>query len=165
MHAVVNWTSVSTRRQWSSEFWDALEDHDDAKIQAVMVQEWRFSQRLQLSNILDVLWGHDQVSMEICTSRPWLCALVGSNWIGLEIVLEPTIEQVWRCYWRPWSSEIGGVPGGSQAGGGSLGGRRKGSSDSIHWITCNCWNIENSVQHDLPRDEKLAGSRRQSVLG
>jgi len=41
--------------------------------------------------------------------------------------LEAIIERVWRCTWRPSSSEIGGVLGGGQSGGGSLGGRRNGS--------------------------------------
>jgi len=35
----------------------------------------------------------------------------------------------------------------------------------MHWLTHNCGNVENSVQHGLPRDERLAGSRRQSILG
>jgi hypothetical protein len=28
-----------------------------------------------------------------------------------------------------------------------------GSGDSIHWLTCNCANVENCVQHDFPRKE------------
>ena len=35
----------------------------------------------------------------------------------------------------------------------SSGGRRDGSGDSIHWLTCNWANVENWVQHGLPRDE------------
>jgi len=67
------------------------------------------------------------------------------------------IERVWRCTWRPWSSEIGGVPGGGQSGGGSLRERIDMSSDSIHRSTCNCGNVENWVQDFLPRDWLGAG--------
>jgi len=40
-----------------------------------------------------------------------------------------------------------------------------GSLDSIHWSTRNCGNVENSVQHGTLGAERLAGSRRQSILG
>jgi len=60
--------------------------------------------------------------------------------------------------WRLWSSEIGGVLGGNQSGW-----RRDGSWDSIDWLSCNCGNVENWVQHGLPRDERLAGSGRQLI--
>jgi len=56
--------------------------------------------------------------------------------------------------------EMGGV-----LGGGPFGGRRDGSWDSIHWLTCNCRNVESWVQQHPPRDEKLAGSVRLSILG
>jgi len=46
-------------------------------------------------------------------------------------------ERVWRCTCRLESSEIRGV-----LGGGRFGGRRDGSGDSIHWLTCNCGNVE-----------------------
>jgi len=78
--------------------------------------------------------------------------------------MEAVIEQVWRCTWRPWSSKIEGVLGGGQSGGGSSGGRHDGSWDSIQWLTCHCANVENGVQHGVPRDERLAGSGRQSIL-
>jgi len=68
-------------------------------------------------------------------------------------------ERVWRYTCRPWSSELGGV-----LGGGPFGGRRDGSWDSIHWLTCNCGNEESWVQHP-PRDEKLAASGTLSILG
>ena len=99
-----------------------------------------------------------------CTWRPRWCELGGLNRARLEIHLEDVIKRVWRCTWRPWSSEIG-VLGGSQSGGGSSGGRCDGSWDFIHWLTRNCAIVENWVQHGRPRDERLAGSRRQSILG
>jgi hypothetical protein len=43
----------------------------------------------------------------------------------------------------------------------SLGGRRDGSGDSIHWVTSNCGNVENWVHYGLPRDE--TGSERHTV--
>jgi len=41
--------------------------------------------------------------------------------------LEAMIEQVWRCNWRASLSEIAGVQGGDQSGGGSSVGRRDGN--------------------------------------
>jgi len=78
--------------------------------------------------------------------------------------LEAVLEWGWRCAWRPWWREIG-VQGGDQSGGSSLGGRRNGSWDSIHWLACIRGNIGNRAQHGLPKDERLAGSGRQSILG
>ena len=46
-----------------------------------------------------------------------------------------------------------------------MGGRRDGSRDSFHWLTRDCGNVENCVQHGLPRDERLAGSGRQLIMG
>ena len=40
-----------------------------------------------------------------------------------------------------------------------------GSRDTIHYLTRNCANVEIWVQHGLPRDKWLAGSRRRSILG
>ena len=110
------------------------------------------------------------------TWRPWRWELGGRNHASLEMQLaavimrdywyhlEALIRRVWRCTWRPWSSEIGVVLGGGQSGGGGLGERRNGSWDSIRWLTCNCGNLENWVQHGLPRDERLAVCGRQSIL-
>ena len=39
-------------------------------------------------------------------------ALGGRNGASLKIHLEAVIERVWRCTWRPLSSEIGRVLGG-----------------------------------------------------
>jgi len=103
-----------------------------------------------------------------CTPRPWSSefgdALGGCDRASLEMHLEAVIERVWRCTWRPWSSDIGGVLGGSQSGGGSLGGRHDGSWDSIHWLTRNCGNVENWVQHGVPRDERLPTSGRKLMM-
>jgi len=92
-----------------------------------------------------------------CTWRPRSC--------NSEMHLEAVIERVWRCTWRPWLIEIGGVLGGGQSGGGRSGERCDGSWDSIHWLTRNRGNVGNWVQHGLLRDERLAGSGRQSILG
>jgi len=123
---------------------------------------------------------HVQVSLEMhlqaiivlgwrYTWRPYLCeirdTLGGSVVAGLEMHLAAVIERVWRCTWRPWSTRMGGVLGGGQAGGGSLGRRRDGSWDSIQWLTRDCCNVENWVQNGLPREERLAGSGRQSIWG
>ena len=37
----------------------------------------------------------------------------------------------------------GGQSGHGQSGGGSSGGRRNGCWDSVHWLTCNCGNVDN----------------------
>jgi len=72
----------------------------------------------------DALGGRDQVNSED--------ALRGRDWSSLEMHSEAVTERVWRCTRRLWSSEIGGVLGGSL-----FGGRCDGSWDSIHWLTCN----------------------------
>jgi len=41
-------------------------------------------------------------------------ALGGGNGASLRIHLEAMIERVWRCTWRPLSSEIGRVLGGGR---------------------------------------------------
>jgi len=69
----------------------------------------------------------------------------GHDWSSLEIHLQALIGRVWRCTSRLWSSDIGVVLGGCQSGCGSLGGRRIGSCDAIHWLIRNCGHVENSV--------------------
>jgi len=144
-------------------------------LEAAIERVWRCNWRLWLSDDGDALTGRDRASLEmqlealieqdwLCTWRLWLCELGCANRASLDIHLEVIIELVWRCTWRPWSSEIAGVLGGGQSGGGSLGGRQDRSRDSVHWVTHNCANIENCVQHRLPRDERLAGSGRESIL-
>jgi len=140
----------------------SLETHLEAGIEWV----WRCTWRPGLCDLA----GRNRAGLEIhleamiervwrCTGRPWSSELAGCNRASLEIHLEAVIERVWRCTCRLWSSEIGGV-----LGGGRFGGRRNGSWDSIHWLTCNCENVESWVQHP-PRDEKLAGIGRLSILG
>jgi len=142
-----------TSRLWSSESGDhkrvSLEIHSEA----VMKRIWRYTSRLWPCEFGDALEGRD-----------------GAN-------LEAVIEQVWRYSWWLWSSEFGdtlgghdqamfgGVLGGSPSGGCSSGGRRDRSWDSIHWLTCNCANVKNAVQHHMLRDEILARGGRQSILG
>jgi len=48
-------------------------------------------------------------------------ALGGCDRVSLEMQLEAVIERVWRCTCRPCSSELGGVLGGGQSGGGKFG--------------------------------------------
>jgi len=52
--------------------------------------------------------------------------------VNSDMHLEAGIEQVRRFTCRLLLSQIGGV-----LGGGRFGGRRDGSGDSIHWLTCN----------------------------
>jgi len=114
--------------------------------------DWdRVNSEMHLEAVIEWVWW--------CTWRPCSCKLGGRNRACSEIHLQAVIERVWRCTCRLWSSEIGGV-----IGGGRFGGRRDGSWDSIHWLTCTCGNVESWVQHPL-RDEKLAGSGRLSILG
>jgi len=122
----------------------------------------------------DALGGRDRVNgdmhLEAAIDRVWRCtgrprwseltdALRGRDWSSLEMHWEAVIDRVWRCTCRVWSSEIGGV-----LGGGRFAGRRDSSWVSIHWLTCNCGNVESWVQRP-PRDEKLAGRGRLSILG
>jgi len=100
-----------------------------------------------------------------CTWRLWLCELGGCNRARLEIHLEAVIQRVRRCTCRPWGSEIGVVLGGCQSGGGSYGRRRDRICDCSHWLTRNRGNVENWVLRGLPKDERLAGSGRQSIWG
>jgi len=153
-----------TWRPWLSVLRDALWDYDRARLEMHLWRPWS-------SDFGDSLGGREGVSLEICTSRPWSCELAGSHRASLEIRLEAEIactqkmhleagiNRVWRCTCRLRSSEIGGVHGGDR-----FWGRHDGSWDSIHWLTCNCGNVESWVQHP-PRDEKLAGSGSLSILG
>jgi len=102
-------------------------------------------------------------STQWCTLRPWSShcgdALGGRDRSSLEMHSEALTERVSRCTSRLWSRENGGV-----LWGGRFGGRRDGSWDSIHLLTCNCGNVESWLQHP-PRDEKLARSGRLSIVG
>jgi len=129
----------------------ALRGHDRANLQAVIDRVWWFTVRSWSSLFGDALGGWDRVNSED--------ALAGRDRLSVEMHSEAVTEGDWRCTCRLWLSEIGGVHGGGQ-----FGGRPDGSWDSIHWLTCNCGNAESWVQHP-PRDEKLAGSGRLSILG
>ena len=151
--------------------WSSLEMHREAAIEWV----WRCNWRSGLSELRDPLGGRDRLSLEMqlaaevewtprCTLRPWSSkfgdAIADRDWVNSEIHSEAVIKWVWRCTCsRLQSSEIGGLLGGSR-----FGGWRDGSWDSIHWLTCNCENVESWVQH-LSRDVGLAGSGRLSILG
>jgi len=178
LEAVIDRVWRCTGRPRSSELRDELGGQDrvnwELHLEAVIVRVWRFTWRPRSSELRAALEGRDRASLEMhleaeiewtesCTWRPWLIefgdALGGRDRASLEMDWEAVIERVWRCTCRLWSSEIGGV-----LGGGRFGGRRDGSWHSIHWLTCNCGNVESWVQLP-PRDEKLAGSGVYAVLG
>jgi len=180
----IHWEAViervwrCTSRPRLSELRDALGGRDRSSLEmlweAVIERVWRCTWRPRSSELRDALGGHDRASLDMhleaeiewtqrCTLRPWSSefwqALGGRDRVNSEMFSEAVTERVWRCTWRLWSREIGGVLGGSQ-----FGGRHDASWHSIHWLTCNCGNVESWVQH-LPRDEKLARSGRLSILG
>jgi len=177
-------TIVQTWRPKSSHFGDVLGGRDCAKLEihleAVIEWVWRCTWR----PLLYELGGHRHASIKICTWRPWMCELGGCDRVSLEMHLDVVIERLWRyahwghesanmeavidrvwgCSWWPWSSEIAGVLGGGQSGGSSFGGRRDASRDCIFWLTCDCGNVVNWVQHGVAREKRLAESGRQSIL-
>jgi len=85
---------------------------------------WRCTWRRRSNELSDALGGRDRVNSED--------ELGGRDRSSLEIHSEAVTERVCRCTCRLWSSDIGGVLGGCR-----FGGRRDGSWDSIHWLTCN----------------------------
>jgi len=102
--------------------------------------------------------------VEWCSWRPGSSelrdALGDRDWVNPEMHREAGIERVWGCTCRLWSSGIGGVHAS-----GRFGGRRDGSRDSIHLLTCNCQDVESWVQQHPPRGGRLAWSRRLSIVG
>ena len=82
--------------------------------------------------------------VEWCSWRPGSSelrdALGDRDWVNPEMHREAGIERVWGCTCRLWSSGIGGVHAS-----GRFGGRRDGSRDSIHWLSCNCGNVESTT--------------------
>jgi len=175
----IEWTESCTCRPWWSEFGDGLGGRDrvnwELHLEAMIDQVWRCTGRPRSSELRDALWGRDQASLEMqldteiewtqrYTPRLWSGdfgdALGDRDWVNSEMYSEAVTERVWRCTCRLWSSEIGGVLGGSR-----FGGRRDSSWDYIHWLTRNRGNVESWVQYGPPRDERLAGSGRQSILG
>jgi len=67
--------------------------------------------------------------------------------------LEAVIVLIWRCTWRQWSIDIGGVLVGNV------------SWDFIHWLTRICGNVQNWAHQGPPRDGRPAVSRKQSIMG
>jgi len=110
-----NWEDAIGGRHRSS-----LEMYLDAKVE---LTQW-CTLRARSREFGDALGGRDRVNSED--------ALGGRDHPSLEIHSGALTERVWRHTCRLWSSEIGGV-----LGGGRFGGRRDGSWDSIHWLTCN----------------------------
>jgi len=104
---------------------------------------------MHLEAVIERVWGW--------TWRPesweFRDALRALNCASVEIHLEAVSERVWRWTWGQSSSEIRGVQEGSQSWGGSSKVRRVGIWDSIQYLTCDCGNVENWIQHGLPRDE------------
>jgi len=162
MEAVIERVWRCTWRPWSCERGGRNRTSWTIQLEPVIERIWRCTWRPWRSEC----GGCDRVSSEINMEAvivrvwpPWLCELGGRDRTPLVIRLEAVIEWLWRCTWRPWCSEIGGV-----LGGGSSGERRDRRWDSTHWSTRNCRNVEIWVQHGLTQDERLAGSGRQSIL-
>jgi len=109
-------TVAPWRCTWSSLF----EIHLETEIEWTQRCTWRPG----TSEFGDALGGRDWVKLED--------GLGGWDRSSLEMHSDAVTERIWRCTCRLWSSEIGGV-----LGGGRFGGRRDGSWDSIHWLTCN----------------------------
>jgi len=156
LEAMIVWTW----RLWSVEFGDALGDHDRVNskmcLEAVIEWIWRCTWRPRSCNT--------EMHLKAVIERVWRCPWRLRSW-NSEMHLEAVIERVWGCTLTPWSTEIGGLLARGRSGGGRSGGRCNGSWDSIHWLTCNRGNVGNWVLHGLLRDERLAGSGRQSILG
>jgi len=150
-----------TPQPWSSEFGEAAECHNPVSLK---ICTWR----PQSSRFADTLAGRDGASLKMLIEAliewVWSYSLGGYDAGSLEIHLEAVMERVWRYTGRSWLRKIV-VLGGSLSGGSSSGGRGNSSWDCIHWLTCNCGNVEDWVQHGLLTDLKVAGSGRQSILG
>jgi len=84
----------------------------------------RCTWRRRSNELRDAFGGWDLVNSED--------ALRGCDRSSWEMHSDAVTEWVWRCTCRLWSSEIGGVLGGSR-----FGGRRDSSWHSIHWLTGN----------------------------
>jgi len=81
-------------------------------------------------------------------------AVEGRDRVNSEMYLEAVIVRVWRGTQRPWSIEIGGVPGGGRSDGSRSRRRCVRSWDSIQWLTHDCGNVQNWVQQGPPRVER-----------
>jgi len=122
----------------------------------------------------DVLEGHERgcLGMHLRTEIEWdqRCTWRARSSKCGDALADTVIKWTQRCTWMPWLNKIGGVAGGSwsgcdgseggqsggsHSGGGESGGSESGGSwsgsmcdgswESIHWLTRNCWNVENWV--------------------
>jgi len=136
--------------------------------EAVIERVWRYTWRLESNECGDARGGRERVTsekhLEAMIEQGWWCtwrlysselrdALGGCDRASLEMHLQAMIKRGWRSTRRRsmWRR--------------SLGGRRDGTWDTIHWLTRNCGNVGNWVQHGLLSDERLAGSGTRSILG
>ena len=127
--------------------------------EAIIKPVWRGIWRPQSGKIGDTPGGCNRANLEMHLEA---VIELGCEWARLWLS-KAVIDKVWRCTCRPWSSEIGGVFGGSRSGGGGWGGRHDGSWDCIHWLTRNSGNVVHWVQHGLRRDWVGAGDSRCCV--
>jgi len=110
--------------------------------------------RIHLEDETDRVWR--------CIWRSWFRDHGQCNWASLKIQLQAVIEWVRRCAWMAWSSKIGRELSGAWAGGGCLGWSRHWSWYSVQWFWCHSVNVDNWVQHHLPRDEKTGWEQEDS---
>jgi len=139
-----------------------LQGHDCANSTVEIEQIWRYNWMPCSCEFGDTPGGHECASWDMHSDAVielvWRYAHGGHDRTNLEVV----IEWVWRYNWRPWTSEFGdahgGVLGGGQSGGSSSGGRHDRTWDSMYCLMHNYGNVENWVQHGVPREKRLAGS-------
>ena len=160
MEAVIEevWRCICRPRLCHSEMHleDEIKMNTEMHLEAVIEQGWRWTWRPWSREFGDTLGGQDHLTKR-CTWRPWFC--------NSEIHLEAVIERVGWYTWIPWHIKIGGVHGRSRFGGARLGGSCKGSYDTFLLLTSNCGNVDSWVQYGPPRDERLAVSGGQTILG
>ena len=173
LEALIERVKRCTWRPRLCELRDALGGKDrvnsEIHCEALIEQVWRCTWRPRLSELRDALGGRDTARLELNWEaviewvwrrnwRPRLSelrdAIGNQDWVNSEMHWEAGIEWVWRCTYRLWSSGIREV-----LRRGRFGGRWDGSLVSIHWLTCNCGNVETWIQQHPPRDGKLVGSR------
>ena len=91
------WRCTWRPRSWNSEI----------HLEAVIERVWRCSWRPRLSTFGDAFGGRDRVTQRCTWSRAQVelrDALRGQDQASLEMHLEAMINRVWRCMWRPTSS-------------------------------------------------------------
>jgi len=158
----------NTCRRQLSERRDALSGHDwvnlEMHLEAEIELNWEMHLEAEIERTQRCTWRLRSSNFEMhleavikqfwrCTWRLCSCELGGHDRASLEMHLDAKINGDWGSTWR-WSIQDG-----------RLEGRHDGSWDSIHWLTPNGGNVESWVQQGPPRDERLAGSGRQSILG